>query len=95
MKNDDASERYVEEFYNIENPYENDWFFFLQPNLKDIRDSINTTDERSGKIYDKENYYDIDYIRFALYAMSAKKYKSGGLKNVNWNHGIVATCGHQ
>ncbi|CAH1766611.1 12478_t:CDS:10, partial [Entrophospora sp. SA101] len=36
---------------------------------KEIRTTINDIDERLDKNYDKHNYHDLDYVRFALYAL--------------------------
>ncbi|CAJ0828313.1 15745_t:CDS:2 [Entrophospora sp. SA101] len=50
--------------------------------LKEIRKAINEPDERFDMKYDQDAYHNLDYIRFALYAL-VREIENGGLKGQN------------
>ncbi|CAG8649133.1 13499_t:CDS:10, partial [Racocetra persica] len=54
--------------------------FYDKKTLKEIRKAINEYDERFDVEYNQDVYHDLDYIRFALYALEIE---NGGLKSQN------------
>nr|CAG8521871.1 7649_t:CDS:2 [Entrophospora candida] len=56
--------------------------YLIKFNDKEICKAINEPDERFDMKYDQDAYHELDYIRFALYAL-VREIENGGLKGQN------------